>query len=79
MAKNNLSKALRPLIEQTTCKIYAIFCVILVEEAGWNAEEAETFCELSQAMWQQVNEKNIDVFKWCKEKTGIDMKARCHE
>lgn len=79
MAKNNIAKALRPLVESTTCKIYAVFCIALVEEYGFTPEEAEKVCELSQALWNLSNEKNIDIFKWCEDVTGLDMKVRTHE
>lgn len=80
MANNkNLSKAIRPILEKITCKIYAVFCIALVDMYNFTPEQAEELCEYSQALWMQSIDKNIDIFKWCEEVTGLDMKARVHE
>ena len=79
MAKNHMLNSCKPLLEKMVCKIYAVFCIALVEEYGWSAEQAEEICELSQALWQASLDKDIDIFKWCKDVTGLDMQARVHE
>lgn len=77
--KNNFVKTFLPTIERIACKIYAVFCIALVEQYDFSPEQAEEICEFSRAIWMQSVEKNIDLSEWCKESTGIDMKTRVHK
>lgn len=79
MAKNRMAESMRPILEKITVKIYCAFTIALAEEYGWSEEQIHEICEYSQALWMQATDKNIDMIKWCKDRTGIDMGSRVHE
>lgn len=76
---NKFAKTIQPVIERTVCKMYAIFCIALVEQYGWSKEQCKELCSLSQAYWNESNNHNIDIFAWCEEIAGLDMRKRVDE
>ena len=77
--KNKFAEAMKNVVAQTTSKILAVFCVALVNECEWSPEDARYLCEITQCYWQQIAEKNVDVFAWCEDETGIDMRNFVNE
>lgn len=72
--KNHLMRTLQPLVEKTTLKVYAGMCVAISEYCeGLQPDDILQICELSEAIWQQVADKNVDIFKWCKDVSGVDL------
>lgn len=73
--KNRLVPIIRQLSNDITLRVYAGMCVAISEYCeGLEADDILQICELSEAIWTEVNAKNLDIYAWCKDISGVDLK-----
>ena len=75
MAKNNKQinqyKEMYKQINQITPKVYAALALALHREYGWGYTRINRAFAASQDIWDESNERDIDMIKMCEEETGI--------
>lgn len=75
MAKNNLAPIIKKMAEDITLKVYAGMCVALSEYCeNLTPDDIMKICELSEAVWNETTNRNIDIYKWCYDVSGVDLK-----
>ena len=77
MAKNNKLvnqyKEMYKQITQITPKVYAALALALHREYGWGYTRINRAFATSQDIWDESNERDIDMIKMCEEETGITL------
>ena len=77
MAKNNKLvnryKEMYKQINQITPKVYAALALALHRECGWGYTRIARVFAASQDIWDESNERGIDMIKMCEEETGITL------
>ena len=77
MAKNNKLvnqyKEMYKQINQITPKVYAASAIALHREYGWGYTRILRTFTASQDIWDESNERGIDMIKMCEEETGITL------
>ena len=77
MAKNNKLvnqyKEMYKQINQITPKVYAALAIALHREYGWGYTRILRTFTASQDIWDESNERRIDMIKMCEEETGITL------
>ena len=77
MAKNNKLvnqyKEMYKQINQITPKVYAALAIALHREYGWGYTRILRTFTASQDIWDESNERDIDMIKMCEEETGITL------
>ena len=77
MAKNNKLvnqyKEMYKQINQITPKVYAALAIALHREYGWGYTRILRTFTASQDIWDESNERGIDMIKMCEEETGITL------
>ena len=77
MAKNNKLinqyKEMYKQIDQITPKVYAALALALHREYGWGYTRIARAFATSQDIWDESNERDIDMIKMCEEETGITL------
>ena len=77
MAKNNKLvnqyKEMYKQINQITPKVYAALAIDLHREYGWGYTRILRTFTASQDIWDESNERGIDMIKMCEEETGITL------
>ena len=77
MAKNNKLvnqyKEMYKQINQITHKVYAALAIALHREYGWGYTRILRTFTASQDIWDESNERGIDMIKMCEEETGITL------
>ena len=77
MAKNNKLvnryKEMYKQINQITPKVYAALALALHRECGWGYTRIAKVFSASQDIWDESNERGIDMIKMCEEETGITL------
>lgn len=74
MAKNKLALLVTQLTEDITLRVYAGMCVAIAEYCkDLKPDDIMQICELSEAVWEQTSNKNVDIYKWCKDVSGVDL------
>ena len=77
MAKNNKLvnqyKEMYKQINQITPKVYAALAIALHREYGWGYTRILRVFTASQDIWDESNERGIDMIKMCEEETGITL------
>ena len=75
MAKNNKQvnqyKEMYKQINQITPKVYAALALALHREYGWGYTRINRAFSVSQDIWDESNERGIDMIKMCEEETCI--------
>lgn len=71
----NMAAILKRMSENITLKVYAGMCIALSEYCeNLTPDDILQICELSEAIWNEVNQKDIDIYKWCKDVSGVDLR-----
>ena len=77
MAKNNKLvnqyKEMYKQINQITPKVYAALAIALHREYGWGYTRILRTFTASQDIWDESNERDIDMIEMCEEETGITL------
>ena len=77
MAKNNKLvnqyKEMYKQINRITPKVYAALALALHREYGWGYTRINRAFAASQDIWDESNERDIDMIKMCEEETGITL------
>ena len=77
MAKNNKQvnqyKEMYKQINQITPEVYAALALALHREYGWGYIRIAKVFAASQDIWDESNERDIDMIKMCEEETGITL------
>ena len=77
MAKNNKLvnqyKEMYKQINQITPKVYAALAIALHREYGWGYTRILRTFTASQDIWDESNERDVDMIKMCEEETGITL------
>lgn len=77
MAKNNKLvnqyKEMYKQINQITPEVYAALALALHREYGWGYIRIAKVFAASQDIWDESNERGIDMIKMCEEETGITL------
>ena len=77
MAKNNKLvnqyKEIYKQINQITPEVYAALALALHREYGWGYIRIAKVFAASQDIWDESNERGIDMIKMCEEETGITL------
>ena len=77
MAKNNKLvnqyKEMYNQINPITPKVYAALAIALHREYGWGYTRILRTFTASQDIWDESNERGIDMIKMCEEETGITL------
>ena len=77
MAKNNKLvnqyKEMYKQINQITPKVYAALALALHREYGWGYTRINRAFSVSQNIWDESNERGIDMIKMREEETGITL------
>ena len=75
MAKNNKLvnryKEMYKQINQITPKVYAALALALHRECDWGYTRIAKVFSASQDIWDESNERGINMIKMCEEETGI--------
>ena len=90
MAKNNAlinmyrdlqkrNKELQREILKVTPEVYAGIALALHRESGWGFTRINRLFTSSQYIWDECNEKGIDMSKLCLDETGVDVRLRTEE
>lgn len=75
MANKQFVKLVKHLSEDITLRVYAGMCVAISEYCeNLEPDDIMQICELSEAIWQQVSDKKIDIYKWCEECSGVNLR-----
>lgn len=75
MAKNNLAPIIAKLSEDITLRVYAGMCVAISEYCeNLQPDDIMQICELSEAVWNETVKRNMDIYKWCYDVSGVDLK-----
>lgn len=80
MAKNkklvDRYKILYQKIQQITPEVYASLALALHRHCGWEFEQIEELFGVSQLIWEECLDKDIDMIEMCLQETGIELRNR---
>lgn len=80
MAKNNdlitRYKTLYNKINQIVPEVYAGIALALHRNYGWDYEQINELFEGSQRIWEDCNEKNVNMVQMCADETGIELRSK---
>ena len=80
MAKNNdlitRYKTLYNKINQIVPEVYAGIALALQRNYGWDYEQINELFEGSQRIWEDCNEKNVNMVQMCADETGIELRSK---
>lgn len=80
MAKNNdlitRYKTLYNKINQIVPEVYAGIALALQRNYGWDYEQINELFEGSQRIWEDCNEKNVNMVQMCADETGIELRNK---
>ena len=78
MAKNkklvDRYKVLYQKIQQITPEVYASLALALHRQCGWEYEQIEELFGVSQLIWEECLDKDINMIEMCLQETGIELR-----
>lgn len=57
-------------------EVYAGIALALQRNYGWDYEQINELFEGSQRIWEDCNEKNVNMVQMCADETGIELRSK---